>query len=158
MLLQKKNILNENKELEYVDVLYDSSNILQTTYFPEQERLYISFNRGGVYSYGNIDKKLYEDFENAESQGKFFAKTIKKNPDKYPYRKEYTLYPFEIEKLNEEKENNKKPNTDIIFKIRDVEKIRISEDGFYVEGKLIKNEEKIYDAFVNFLKDLGYLE
>ena len=36
------------------------------------------------------------DFENADSQGKFFISNIKKNPNKYPFAKEYKLTETEI--------------------------------------------------------------
>lgn len=101
MLVEEKKFQDENGVIGYYEAVYDSSNILKTTYFPIQKKLYISFNRGGVYSYTNVDEELYEEFKNAESQGKFFAQTIKKQPQKYPYRKEFTLYPEEVNELKE---------------------------------------------------------
>ena len=63
--------------------------------------MYLAFNRGQTYSYGNVDMELYEKFENAESQGKFFREHISKHPDLYPYRKEFSLYPHELEDIRE---------------------------------------------------------
>ena len=107
MLVDKK-IHYENDEIGYIESIFNSGNILKTTYFPKQQRLYIAFKRGQTYSYGNVPNELYEEFETAESQGKFFHKNIRNN-DTYPYRKEFTLYPTEVseaKKIIEEKLNN----------------------------------------------------
>lgn len=112
MLIQRKEHQDEDGSLGYIESIFESSNILKTTYFPKRERLYLSFNKGMTYSYGNVSKDTYEKFENAESQGKFFVNEIKKHPEKFPYRKEFTLYPSEIEGYNniiqEHKEKNEK--------------------------------------------------
>lgn len=109
MLVERKEFVDTNtNDIGYVESVFDSSNILKTTYFPKDERLYLSFNKGQTYSYGNVSKELYEQFEKAESQGKFFIQNIKKHPDKHPYRKEFTLYPNEIQDLMEVVETNKK--------------------------------------------------
>jgi hypothetical protein len=105
MLVEEKVVKEEI--VGYYDAIFDSSNILQTTYFPQQERLYISFNRGGVYSYENFPHEKYREFKNAESQGKYFIQEIKNKPDEHPYRKEFTLYPNEIENLKEQRDNKK---------------------------------------------------
>lgn len=102
-----KEIKHEQHDGIYFEAVFDSSNILQTTYFPHANLLYVSFKRGGVYSYANINKEMYEEFKAAESQGKFFIEKIKKHPQKHPYRKEFNLFPSEIDKLNEEVEKNK---------------------------------------------------
>jgi hypothetical protein len=107
MLVEEKIFKEEDGTIGYYDSIFDSSNVLQSTYFPNQRRLYISFNRGGVYSYGNVDNELFEEFKNAESQGKFFIKEIKTKSDKYPYRKEFTLYPEEVKELKLIVENSK---------------------------------------------------
>jgi len=97
MLITKK-IIEDDKDY-YIESIFDSTNILKTTYFPSYKRLYISFGRGQTYSYGNINEELYKEFEKSHSQGKFFINEIKKNPDKFPYRKEFSLYPREIEEI-----------------------------------------------------------
>jgi len=100
MLVKSEKIQKEGEANYYVEAVYDSTNILKTTYFPHRERLYISFNRGGTYSYGNINQKLYNEFESSESQGVFHALYIKSNLN-YPFRKEFTLYPTEIKDAKE---------------------------------------------------------
>lgn len=95
MLVEKKEILNEDGSVGYIEAIFDSDNILKITYFPATEMLYIAFSRGHTYSYGNIKPEFYEEFENAESQGKFFHQKLN-NKTAYPCRKEFTLYPFEV--------------------------------------------------------------
>lgn len=158
MLIEEKTIYNDDESIGYVEAIFDSSNILKTTYFINDNRLYISFYKGGVYSYSNIDPELYYNFKNAESQGKFFASTIKKNPSKYPYRKEFTLYPDEINEINEAVERGKKKDksnfrkeNNIIFKIENEETIKIDENGFYWKGNLVTEDYEIYEKFNEWL-------
>lgn len=107
MIVDKKVINDEDGSVGYIENIYESSNLIKTIYFPKDNRLYISFTRGGTFSYENIDNKLYEDFENAESHGKFFYSNIR-NKNKHPFKREFTLYPSELKELNEIVENNKK--------------------------------------------------
>lgn len=95
MLIQteRKGVIDDY----FIEAIYESSNILMSTYFPNKNKLFIHFNRGGTYSYTNINEELYREFENADSQGKYFLANIKKNPNKYPYAKEYTLTKTEID-------------------------------------------------------------
>ena len=44
------------------------------------------------------------------------------------------------------------PKNEISFFIHDKEMLRISPEGFYVEGKFIHEGKDVYDGFVNFLK------
>lgn len=91
--------------LGFIESIYFSDNVLKSTYFPKTRMMYISFSRGGTYSYSNIDGELYSRFEEVDSQGEFFHKNIAKFPNKYKARKEFTLYP---EELNEIKNNRQK--------------------------------------------------
>jgi len=100
MLVERKEVLNEDESLGYIESVFKSDNILKTTYFPDIQRLYIAFSRGDTYSYGNIDEDFYQEFEDAESHGKFFYKNINKKKQ-YPYRKEFTLYPNEVTDIKE---------------------------------------------------------
>ena len=113
MILEKKEYGTEANGT-YVECIYDSTNVLKTTYFPMLKRLYISFNRGGVFSYENISEDFYKEFESCDSQGKFFFLNISKKTKEYPYRKEFTLYPSEVEETKvlikeykSKKDNNK---------------------------------------------------
>jgi len=184
MLVKEKKFQEEDGSIGYYDAVYDSSNILGTTYFPKRHALYISFNRGGVYSYSNVTPELYEEFKAAESQGKFFAKTIKSQPETYKFLKEFTLYPQEVADLKEVVEENREEMeentipieeangltfnpapqeitpmitlnqadpTNIIFYIEGEEMIRLDKKGFHWKGKLVEDDEDIYDDFTIWL-------
>ena len=114
MIAERNEYLNEDQTIGYVEAVYASGNVLKTTYFPKSQRLFIAFSRGHTYSYNNITKELYKGFEKAESQGKYFLDHNMNKPEKYPCRKEFTLYPSEVKecklkiveaknKLNDEK-------------------------------------------------------
>ena len=95
MIANRNEYLEEDQSVGYIEAIYASGNILKTTYFPKTNRLFIAFNRGQTYSYNNVDEELYNNFEKAESQGKFFVANLTQI-DKYPCRKEFTLYPSEV--------------------------------------------------------------
>lgn len=109
MLVERKEFHNEDGSIGYIESVFKSENILKTTYFPIMQRLYIAFSRGDTYSYGNVSSEFYQEFENAESHGKFFYKNINKK-SQYPYRREFSLYPNEVNSIKEiviNHENNK---------------------------------------------------
>ncbi len=112
MIVQKKINKEEDQTVGYIECIFESSNILMTTYFPKTELLYVSFNRGGVYSYGNVNEEKYNQFETSDSQGKFFVKEIKGGD--HPFRKEFKLFDSEVKEakniLNEWKENQQQKN------------------------------------------------
>ena len=105
MLVSRKEVLNEDGSVGYIESVFKSENILKILYFTESQRLYISFSRGDTYSYENFPPDIYEEFEDAESTGKFFHKNIN---TKYIARREFGLSPYEIEgfkKIIEEHDN-----------------------------------------------------
>ena len=105
MLVERKEVKKDDGSVGYVESVFKSDNILKTTYFPDIQRLYIAFSRGHTYSYGSITPEFYQEFEDAESHGKFFHQHIN-NKTKYPYRKEFTLYPTEIDEVKKIIEEN----------------------------------------------------
>ena len=107
MLAEHKEFQEKDGSLGYIESVFSSDNVLKTTYFPNNQRRYIAFSRGETYSYSNVTPEMYKEFEEAESQGKWFFKRINKN-SKHPYRKEFTLYPNEVKDLKEIVKNNKK--------------------------------------------------
>ena len=114
MLIERKEYVDEETgTVGYIEAVFNSGNVLKTTYFPNNQRLYIAFNRGHTYSYGNISREMYDEFEASDSQGKYFHEKIN-NKLKFPTRKEFTLYPNEIKDLKniveEFNENNKMNN------------------------------------------------
>ena len=100
MLIERKEYLDTDGSVGYIEAIFDSTNILRVTFFPKSERLYIAFSRGNTYSYPNFTEKLYTEFEECESQGKFFNTKINRNKN-HPSRKEFTLYPTELLELKE---------------------------------------------------------
>lgn len=98
MLVDRKEVLNDDGHVGYIECVFKSENILNTVYFVESRRLYIGFSRGNMYSYENIDIDLYNEFETAESHGKFFHSRINK---KFIFRKEYTLNPTELKEYRD---------------------------------------------------------
>jgi len=111
MLVERKEYIEKETNLTFIESIFKSENILSTTYFPHSQRLYISFSRGDTYSYENINPEFYREFEAAESHGKFFHKNINKKTQ-YPHRREYKLLPYEVEGLREVVENHKPENDD----------------------------------------------
>ena len=100
MLITRKEKLNDDGSIGYIESVFQSGNVMKTTYFPAMDKLYIAFNRGETYSYANVTTELYNTFEKADSQGVFFFKTFNKN-SKYPARKEFTLYPTEVKEIKD---------------------------------------------------------
>lgn len=100
MIVEKNTYNDPDGSLGWIECIFDSSNILISTYFPKTQTLYIAFNRGGVYMYGNVDMEVYQKFETSDSQGKFFVSEIKNNPN-FPYQKSYKLFESEIERAKE---------------------------------------------------------
>lgn len=100
MLVERNEVLNEDQSIGYIESVFNSDNVLKTTYFPQSQRLYIAFSRGHTYSYANVSPELYQEFEDADSQGKFFYKKFNNN-NEHPFRKEFTLYPNEVKDLKQ---------------------------------------------------------
>ena len=61
-----------------IKAIYESSNILASTYESSKKDLTIIFRRGASYTYKNVDKTDYFRFETADSQGEVLNKYIKK--------------------------------------------------------------------------------
>lgn len=108
MLLEQKEILNTEGTIEYIESIYDSANVLSSMYFPNTNELYISYLRGGTYSYGNISEDFFKRLQYADSQGKFVRAELQSKPKEYPYRKEFLLYKSEVQALNERVETKRK--------------------------------------------------
>lgn len=71
-------ILKRVETDEKIKAIYESSNILASTYEPNKKDLTIIFKRGASYTYKNVDKTDYFRFETADSQGEVLNKHIKK--------------------------------------------------------------------------------
>lgn len=100
MLLERIDHKEEDDSIGYIESIFNSGNVLKTTYFPKTNLLYIAFSRGDTYSYGNISQEMYDEFEQAESQGKYFHRKIN-NKLAYPFKREFSLYPTEVKNIKE---------------------------------------------------------
>ena len=61
-----------------VKVIYESSNVVASTYDKNKKDLNVIFKNGGSYTYQNVQSTDYFRFETADSQGKELNTTIKK--------------------------------------------------------------------------------
>lgn len=71
-------ILERVEKDDLVKVIYESSNIVASTYNKTNKNLNIIFKNGGNYTYQNVSSSDYFRFEIAESQGKELNTTIRK--------------------------------------------------------------------------------
>lgn len=65
----------------------ESSQIDSMGHDPIHNVMQVAFKNGGVYSYSNVPETVYRDILTAESVGKAFNATVKKNPSEYPFTK-----------------------------------------------------------------------
>lgn len=63
-----------------IEALYESSNIVASSYNKNQKDLNVTFKNGGNYTYQNVSETDYVRFETAESQGKVLNSNLKKYP------------------------------------------------------------------------------
>jgi len=99
-MIVQRNIV-EDDDGKIITCIIESSNILKTEFFAHRNRLYVYFNRGKVYSYGNISEEIYKNFEEADSQGEFLRGEIMKKSVKYPYMKEFSMTDFELKETKQ---------------------------------------------------------
>lgn len=71
-------ILERVEKDELVKAIYESSNIVASTYNRGNKNLNIVFKNGGSYTYQNVPETDYVRFETAESQGQVLNSQIKK--------------------------------------------------------------------------------
>ena len=55
----------------------NSSNLMESVFDPAKKELILTFKGGRRYQYHGVTDKIYESFETADSQGKFFHSNIK---------------------------------------------------------------------------------
>jgi hypothetical protein len=71
-------ILERVEKDELVKAIYESSNVLASTYNRNDKNLNVIFKNGGSYTYQNVSETDYMRFETAESQGKVLNAQIKR--------------------------------------------------------------------------------
>jgi len=57
----------------------ESSFISDIAYYEPLKILEVRFKNGQIYGFGDVPKKVFEDFMEAKSKGEFFNKVVKKN-------------------------------------------------------------------------------
>ena len=71
-------ILKREEKENKINAIYDSSNVIASTYDTISNDLIITFKSGSQYKYTSVSKSDYMRFEIAESQGSVFNSHIKK--------------------------------------------------------------------------------
>ncbi len=95
-------ILERVEKDDLVKAIYESSNIVASTYNKNNKNLNITFKNGGSYTYQDVSPTDYLRFETADSQGKILNGNIKK----YTYLKHDNVDTNEvINKIKELKAN-----------------------------------------------------
>lgn len=61
-----------------------SSDLASVGYDASTKTLYVSFHKGGTYSYSNVPVSVYRGLMNATSKGKYFRANIR---TAYAYRR-----------------------------------------------------------------------
>jgi hypothetical protein len=85
-------ILKKQEKDNIIKAIYDSSNILASTYNKENMDLTLIFKKGAQYKYPNVTLTDYTKFEIAESQGIIFNSHLKK----YTFEKLQEINPTEL--------------------------------------------------------------
>jgi len=70
-------ILERVEKDKLVKAIYESSNIVASTYNKNNKDLNIIFKHGGSYTYQNVSETDYMRFETADSQGKILNSNLK---------------------------------------------------------------------------------
>lgn len=73
---------NESEELEWRPL--ESKLLAAAAYVAPRRSLYLRFHTGEVYRYFTFPADQYQEFLDAESQGRYFLSNIR---DQFPYQK-----------------------------------------------------------------------
>tara|TARA_R110001592_G_scaffold324469_5_gene604105 strand:+ start:1454 stop:1885 length:432 start_codon:yes stop_codon:yes gene_type:complete len=124
-----------------VKAIYESSNIVASSYSKVKKDLNITFKHGGSYTYQGVAETDYIRFETAESQGKVLNSSLKK----YSYLKHDKV---DVDKILEE---ITKLNDAEIFAMEDgvIKSMKIMVSDFDNEG--VFNTE-LLDRLTNMIK------
>lgn len=152
-------ILKRQEKDNLIKALYDSSNVLASTYDNTTSDLTIIFKGGNRYKYSGVSKTDYMRFEIAESQGAVFSSHIKK----YAFEKLTPIDPskilFEAEKLANEEEEAlfESQKTSILEALQTSLNIGLrltSQDDPSSKENFIKSLKEVKDVVTNFLTQL----
>lgn len=109
-------VLKRQEKDNLIQAIYDSSNILASTYNKTTNDLVLIFNKGTQYKYPKVTMTDYTRFELAESQGKVFNTHIK---------------PYSFEKMEA-------INPELI--VTEITQLKEAEELALIEGKQLKVE------------------
>jgi hypothetical protein len=115
----------ENEEKKEIISMFESSNVLSSTYNVKNNTMEIVFKNGGKYRYLNVPMVEYTKFELCESQGKYINSNIKQ---------------YQTEKLE---------NVDINVILKEIEEFRRAELS-YVFNNIKENVDNVVENFNNF--------
>lgn len=117
-----------------VEALYESSNIVASSYNKIQKNLNITFKNGGSYTYQGVAETDYVRFETAESQGKVLNSNLKK----YSFLKHE---PVDVDK--------------IIDKIKDIKNEELDAMLIGIEDAMVSFQNSLHSID---RKDYDYIE
>ena len=75
MILNEEKIEKGGAVIE--NLLHESNNVIKTSYNYQTEQLFVTFHRGGVYNYNQVENDLYSEPKKAASVGTFINAHIK---------------------------------------------------------------------------------
>lgn len=70
--------------------VFGSSNVSAIAYDAEKKECWVKFNEGSVYVYENVGPGVWEEFNNAQSKGRFVNLVLRRG---HAYRKEASAEP-----------------------------------------------------------------
>lgn len=133
-------ILTRVEKDRSIDCLYDSSNILASSYNKENNDLTVTFKRGTQYIYRNVAQRDYVRFETAESQGQVLNTHIKS----YPFIKgDDVNVDSLINEINSNKTDEKKVMNEVLIKTMKDFITKVEASGEIDDSSLSKLNELI---------------
>ena len=123
-------ILKRVEKDDKIKGIYESSNILASSYETSTKDLTIIFKRGVSYTYKNVDKTDFFRFETADSQGQILNSYIKKY------------------------QSTKNESVDVDKILKEIENLK-NEEIFSFQSELISHMKSIVDIYdkVNSVKN-----
>jgi hypothetical protein len=151
-------LLKREENNGVVKCIFDSSNILESTYNTSTQELIVTFTSGNRYSYPGVSKTDFMRFEMADSQGKVFNSHIKKydstkltpvDPSKI-IAEAHQLYSLEkVAEYNSRRNKLAAGLTQII----NIPNVKTPEDFKENVTTFVTELEKLKIAVDNFIKD-----
>jgi len=150
-------ILKRKEKDNLIKAIYDSSNILASTYNTETKDLILIFNKGGQYKYPNVSNTDYTRFELADSQGKVFKSHIKQ----YTFEKLENINPDviikEIENIKTDEKKNliKNKQGKLLTKMKELVDhsydITINDQAIIINESQVKQLQTLLDEFLTII-------